>query len=191
MQKKQALIKAAANLFADQGFNGTTTFQIAKEAQVTEPLIYYHFKGKDELYTHILKSTFDEYFSRLKGLEKKTTTHFEKIENLIDLHFQIVKELPTEVRLILSTCPAKLKDSDGICVRSIERQRNWNVAYLTDCIDNGIKDGEFRKVPVKETVHVLTALINGLVRQMAYGVDDMPEMRAVVVGFCRRSLTAN
>jgi len=48
LTKKQNIIQAAARLFAEQGFEGTTTLQIAHEADVTEPLIYYHFKGKDQ-----------------------------------------------------------------------------------------------------------------------------------------------
>jgi len=44
-------------LFASQGFEGTTTLQIAGEGGVTEPLLYYHFKGKDELFTHFLPPT--------------------------------------------------------------------------------------------------------------------------------------
>ena len=40
LNKKQNIIQAATHLFAEQGFEGTTTLQIANEADVTEPLIY-------------------------------------------------------------------------------------------------------------------------------------------------------
>jgi AcrR family transcriptional regulator len=57
MNKKQTILKTAARLFAAQGFDGTTTLQISREAGVTEPLIYYHFNGKDDLFTRIIEST--------------------------------------------------------------------------------------------------------------------------------------
>ena len=63
MAKKQAILKTSARLFAAQGFDATTTLQIAREAGATEPLIYYHFKGKDDLFTRIIDATFSEYFS--------------------------------------------------------------------------------------------------------------------------------
>jgi AcrR family transcriptional regulator len=50
MGKKDAILKSAAALFALQGFDATTTRQISVEAGATEPLIYYHFKGKDDLF---------------------------------------------------------------------------------------------------------------------------------------------
>jgi AcrR family transcriptional regulator len=40
MSKRDAILKTAARLFATQGFDGTTTIQIAREAGATEPLIY-------------------------------------------------------------------------------------------------------------------------------------------------------
>jgi AcrR family transcriptional regulator len=94
MIKKHNIIKAATHLYATQGFDGTTTIQISKDAEVTEPLIYYHFTGKDEIYTSILTSIFEDYFSRLKELQGKTATQFEKIENLFRLHFQIIDKMP-------------------------------------------------------------------------------------------------
>jgi AcrR family transcriptional regulator len=118
--KKQDLLKAAIQLFSKQGFDGTTTLEIANAAHVTEPVIYYHFKNKDGLFTHILVSTFVEYFSRLGKLNNNTPTQFEKVKNLIDLHFQFVEEFPDETYIILSawiqhiSVQSKLKNKDSV-----------------------------------------------------------------------------
>ena len=72
MIRKQTIITTAIKLFARQGFDGTTTLQIATDAGVTEPLIYYHFKGKDDLFTHILGEAFGAYFACLEALEDPT-----------------------------------------------------------------------------------------------------------------------
>ena len=101
-------------MFADQGFDGTTTLQISKKAGITEPVTYYHFTGKNELFTGVIASTFEKFFAHLDDLPEKTNTEFEKIENLIALHFDIVKEMPHEIYLAVSTCPARLKDPDDI-----------------------------------------------------------------------------
>jgi AcrR family transcriptional regulator len=76
--KKQDIVQAATLLFAEQGFAGTTTLQISKAAGITEPVIYYHFKGKDELFTGIIASTFETFFAHLNDLPEKTGTEFEK-----------------------------------------------------------------------------------------------------------------
>jgi len=85
------------------------------DVSLTEPVIYYHFKGKNELFTGIIASTFEKFFAALNYLPKTTSTEFEKIENLIALHFDIVKKMPHEIYLAASVCPSRLKDPEGIC----------------------------------------------------------------------------
>ncbi|RLB32356.1 MAG: TetR/AcrR family transcriptional regulator, partial [Deltaproteobacteria bacterium] len=87
MKKKEALVRTAARLFAERGYEGTTTAGIAREAGVTEPLIYYHFTGKEDLFNYILERAAETYSERLETLKADTRTQFEKIAKLIRLHF--------------------------------------------------------------------------------------------------------
>jgi AcrR family transcriptional regulator len=114
MSKKEANLKTAANLFVAQGFDGATTVQIAPEAGVTEPFIYYHFTGKDELLTHIHQDAFAEYPSPLNQLNRDNDTHFENIQDLIDMHFDLVNNLVTESLLNTSVCPAVFRNPEDL-----------------------------------------------------------------------------
>ena len=120
MEKRHAIIESATRLFGSIGFDATTTLEIADEADVTEPLIYYHFKGKHELFKISLELAFNEYLSRLKELPKQTPKEFQKIVNIIDLHFQIVDNLPDQMRMIVTTCPAK-PNTNVAKVRGLQR----------------------------------------------------------------------
>ncbi len=53
--RKEMILDAATPLFAQQGFNGTTTRQIAEKARVTEALIFRHFASKEELYWEVIE----------------------------------------------------------------------------------------------------------------------------------------
>jgi AcrR family transcriptional regulator len=186
--KKQGLVKAAIQLFSKKGFDGTTTLEIANAAHVTEPVVYYHFKNKDGLFTHILDKTFSEYFSRLNALDDNTPTQFKKIENLIDLHFTFVDEYPDETYLITSACPAKLRDSENTCTKHIETQRQRLTSYISDCLKKGIETGEFDSMPTEATSGLIIALVNGLLRLRALKLNGIHGMRETTVEFCRRSL---
>ena len=186
--KKYDIIETATRLFAAQGFDGTTTLQIAREAKVTEPLIYYHFEGKDDLFTHIIRNGFEAYFSRLEALNQKTPTQFEKIENLFTLHFDFIKERPDEIYLVVSACPAKLKDAKHVCRQKLDLQRKWLTSYLKKCVQEGITSGEFKKIPVSETVTLLMAFINGIIRQRTLNLGSRRGMKKAVVEFCYRSM---
>ena len=186
--KKYKVLEAAIPLFASQGFDATTTLQIAETAGVTEPVIYYHFRNKDGLFTYILDAAFTEYFSRLESLETNTSTQFEKIKRFISLHFQFVEDMPDETYLLASTCPAKLRDEVHVCAENIKRQRRWLARFLTDCLNAGTQSGEFYNVPVEVTVNLLIAMINGLLRQRGLQLETIKGMKDGTVEFCRRSL---
>lgn len=53
-ERKAQIIEVAADLFASQGFNGTTTRQIAETAGVSEATLFKHFSTKEDLYTAII-----------------------------------------------------------------------------------------------------------------------------------------
>jgi AcrR family transcriptional regulator len=186
--KKQKLLKTAARLFSIQGFEGTTTFQIAREAGVTEPMIYYHFKGKDDLFTSIIKTAYLSYLSHFEALEQSTDSPFGQIRKLIELQFDIVEAMPDELRLIASACPARLSDPEGVCARGIYEYQNRNRAYLTRCLKKGIETGEFEPLPVEETASLLVAFINGIIRYKAMNLAEVNNMRETAINFCRRSL---
>jgi AcrR family transcriptional regulator len=54
--RRQQILDVATGLFAQQGFNGTTTRQIAQHSGVTEALIFRHFPTKDDLYWAVIES---------------------------------------------------------------------------------------------------------------------------------------
>jgi len=190
MSKKESILKTAARLFAGQGFDATTTIQLAREAGVTEPLIYYHFKGKDDLFTRIIHATFSEYFSRIDTLENNPAAPFEQIQKLIELQYDIAQEMPHEVQLIASACPARLNDSQDICAGNVREYRQRLLEYLTRNISAGIESGDFEPIPVPETAILILSLINGIVRYSGINVNQGPEtnLRQAAVEFCRRSL---
>lgn len=54
-QRRGQIMRAATRLFARQGFQGTTTREIAERAGVNEAIIFRHFAGKEDLYWAILE----------------------------------------------------------------------------------------------------------------------------------------
>jgi AcrR family transcriptional regulator len=188
MSKRDAILKTAARLFAVQGFDGTTTIQIAREAGVTEPLIYYHFKGKDDLFTHIIEATFSEYFSRIDDLEKNPNSPFGQIQKLIELQYDIAEEMPDEVQLIANTCPARLNDPEDICAGNVKKYRRRLMTYLNRSLSEGIETGEFTPVPLEETATLILSVINGIVRYRKMNRNLEKNLCKAAIDFCRRSL---
>lgn len=64
--RKLQILRVARRLFARQGFRGTTTRQIADDANVNEAIIFRHFPRKDDLYWAVL----DEISRARKGKQE-------------------------------------------------------------------------------------------------------------------------
>ena len=206
MGKRQNIIRTATALFARQGFNGTTTAQIALEGNFTEPLLYYHFKGKDDLFTRIIDATFTEYFARIDELEKSPDSPFGQIQKLIELQYDIAEEMPDEVQLIANFTqlniakrshskwdstgarPARLNDPEDICAGNVKEYRRRLLGYLTRSLSEGAKSGRFEQVPAEETAIMILSVINGIVRYQGVSQDTQMNLRSAAVEFCRRSL---
>lgn len=56
-KRREQLLDAAARLFAQLGYAGATTSQIAKAAGVTEPIIYRHFPSKRDMFVALIERT--------------------------------------------------------------------------------------------------------------------------------------
>ena len=188
MNRKQALLDAAIRLFATNGFDATSTASIAQYAGVTEPLIHYHFKSKDGLFTHILEEIFTAYFDRFDALPEKTGTEFDKLVNLIRFHFRFAEDFPDQTFIVISACPSKLQDAAHVCAQYVKAQGDRLSGYIAGCLERGIAAGEFRPVPVKATTGMLLATVNGLMRRKSLHLDKIDGLLGAVLDFCRHAL---
>lgn len=65
----QRILDAAEQLFADQGFEGTSLRQVAGQVGIREPGLYNHFPGKDALYEAVLARGLQPLSDAMEGLQ--------------------------------------------------------------------------------------------------------------------------
>ena len=53
-ERREQLIEVARRLFAEKGFEGTSVEEIAARAEVSKPVVYEHFGGKEGLYAVVV-----------------------------------------------------------------------------------------------------------------------------------------
>jgi AcrR family transcriptional regulator len=77
-ERRAAIIKAVRRVFAEKGFHGTTTRELAEAAEVSEALLFKHFPNKEALYSAMMLSCCrqkDEGIcERLMALEPSAST---------------------------------------------------------------------------------------------------------------------
>src|SRR3954466_12678110 len=53
-ERREQLLDVGRRLFAEKGFEGTSVEEIAATAQVSKPVVYEHFGGKEGLYAVVV-----------------------------------------------------------------------------------------------------------------------------------------
>ena len=53
-QRREQLLDVSRKLFAEKGFDGTSVEEIAARAQVSKPVVYEHFGGKEGIYAVVV-----------------------------------------------------------------------------------------------------------------------------------------
>jgi AcrR family transcriptional regulator len=64
-QTRRQLLDVARRLFAEQGFAGTATEEVVRQAGVTRGALYYHFRDKRDLFRAVVEDLLKEPVERL------------------------------------------------------------------------------------------------------------------------------
>jgi len=142
--RREQILDIASGLFAQQGFSGTTTKQIADQAGVTEALIFRHFPSKEDLYWEVIerKINSDRPAEQLQDI---LATAEDDAETLERVAFQVLERRAkdqTLSRLLLFSALEKHELSHRFF-------RNYIADYfgvMAGYVRKGIAEGRLREV---------------------------------------------
>lgn len=82
-ERRRQLLKVAAELFAERGFRGTTTAELAKSAGITEPILYRHFDNKLHLFVTLIEETSREVIAIFRAALNRAKDPHERLRTLL------------------------------------------------------------------------------------------------------------
>lgn len=86
VRKKVLAIEAAARVFADKGFHGATTQDIATEMGIQQGSLYYYFKSKEKALQDVCEYGFENHVSQMKKICEKDQAFEAKILSIVTSH---------------------------------------------------------------------------------------------------------
>lgn len=98
---EQAILKAAEELFLEQGFEQTTTKQIAQRAGCNQALLHYYYRTKDNLFVQIFEEKVKFIATHFLDLNLTAQTLEERISQMVELHFELFRKNPRLVPFLL------------------------------------------------------------------------------------------
>lgn len=89
--KKEHILDTALLLFAERGYDATPTSLIAKEAEVSEGLIFKHFINKVNLLEEVIKAGYRRITDKSRGLSTERDP-VKLISSVLDMPQRLVEE---------------------------------------------------------------------------------------------------
>jgi AcrR family transcriptional regulator len=152
-ERRQAIIRAVRKVFAEKGFHGTTTRELADSAGVSEALLFKHFPNKEALYAAMqsfcTSAQDPERLERIKALEPSTSTLVLIVHMMVSKN--VGKECPGEEdasihhRLMLSS----LMEDGEFARLFFQRGLSCWTAKVEECLGASLAAGEALRGPLR------------------------------------------
>jgi len=141
-QKRQRVLREAAQLFAERGFSATDVAELASRAGVSKGSLYNYFESKEDLYLHVCKDGLAQSRRAVYGAMDPEWDIYRQVEHLFRQGVHFALKHPEYVRLYLTaSAPGKEHFSKKISL-DVEK---YTADHLKDQIHRGQAQGIVRR----------------------------------------------
>jgi len=154
-ERRAAIIKAVRQVFAEKGFDATTTRELATAAGVSEALLFKHFPNKEALYSAMQIACCSEkdtdQIERLKALQPSASTLALLTHMFVSK--MLAERAPADERSIHSRLMLRSLTGDGEFARMfLEGMPTHLNVWMQACLDAAITDGDACEGPIPPNV---------------------------------------
>lgn len=188
--RKQDIMEKATLLFAEKGYQGTTTAEIAKAVGISEGAIFRHFKSKEELLQSIFISIRERFFANLEQefSFRPDEDGLGMVLRLTRIYCKFYETMELEFDFIHANNPYRMPQVGEQCRVEMKRINGKMVELLTIGITLGLKDGSIREMPVRAGAVMVAGLLSGIVRLRLFEKLHVMEIEEEIISFCRQAL---
>jgi AcrR family transcriptional regulator len=134
-ERRQAVLDTACRVFSRSSYRGATTAEIAREAGITEPILYRHFGSKRDLYLACLDEAWQAFRSVCEeAVEQSPQTCLGAVADAY-----MAKR--SKLRLVDLWVQALSESDDPVIAKALRRQIREVHAFFADLIRDGQERG--------------------------------------------------
>jgi AcrR family transcriptional regulator len=151
---RERLLQAADRLWSERGVHGASLEDIARDAAVTKPTLYYYFADKSVLFTEMVCSVLEQHGGGLRTASRAASSARERLVAAI-------------AYLIRARCSGPRLLREGGVPLTIDQLSQTRSAFfrhffspLQQILDDGVRAGELRSMDSAFTAQALLNLID-------------------------------
>lgn len=159
-ESKTHILATALAVFAEKGFAKASMNDIVRASGLSKGGVYWHFKSKDDLITAIFDQFFVEQLALLDEVLVSAGTAVAKLTQLASLTGAGVEALATQFPTPLEFYALAARE-DGLKLLLNEQFVTYQQKVST-LVEEGIANGEFRRVNSDSVAKTIIALFEGV-----------------------------
>lgn len=152
---EERIKEAARKVFLKKGFDGTTSRDIAEEADMNIALTNYYFRSKEKLFLEIFKDLLTLYFQKTLDILNKDTDFKSKIYETIDHTFELVKNEPDLSNFIVN----EVHKAPERLIPDLNFLRQLRHTQFGEQLKEEIKAGRVRPIGIENIIPMLCGYI--------------------------------
>lgn len=149
--KEEHILLHAEQLFAEKGFEGSSTREISKMAKVNVSMISYYFGSKEKLFVKIFEVRMNESLAFSKDvMANKNLNEWEKLIAVVNRYADRVKTLKTFYRILQRE---QLNNKNPHIAEFLKESKKGFLIIYTELFQKGFENKIFTKKPRIEFIH--------------------------------------
>jgi AcrR family transcriptional regulator len=151
-ERREAIIQAVRRVFAEKGFHGTTTRELADAAGVSEALLFKHFPNKEALYSAMqlscCKGANPATVERMKALEPSASTLVLLVNVMVSRMVQGCSTAEEDQEIMNRLMLRSILEDGEFARVFLQRVGSWWIPKLEACLKAAIEVGDAEAGPV-------------------------------------------
>ena len=167
MDKKEAVINTARDLFQRHGYKKVSMDEIAKTSGVTKKTIYTYFKDKDSMFLYFIE---EELQKMKRKIEKKNNSDLPFIEVVATNLYDML--IFRKNSMLISTISKEIKNDDDKCRSFLKVYDDEILSYIEETINLEIKKGNIKKCDAHLTAFIIYKVFISILFEYDRDIDE-------------------
>ncbi len=185
--KEKAIIEAAIETFAEDGFYKSKIVDIAEKANVAIGSIYVYYKNKDDILLKIFDQIWEPIYNDMKRIaSEKSYTPTQKFEYMLDSVFDAFEKNPEKAVVFVNEQNRLMKERP----KSFTNYYELFIKEGEKIIKSGIKSSEFKNLNVRIFRRFVLGGLRELLREWTKNPTkrSLNQIRDSVKYFCKTGI---
>lgn len=168
-ERRSQILEAATTVFTKRGFANARMDDIVAESGLSKGALYWYFDGKDAIILSLLDQVFNYETTHLRSMLENENSAKEKLEIFVETTIDDLENMESLMPIFFDFWALSVrKENIHLAIKSYYQSF---LELIEPIIEDGIEQGEFRNVDVRETALAIGAIFEGSILLYMYFSD--------------------